>query len=1727
MSLVLRGGTPRWIWMLLMSLLPGSSYAQWLTGGPSPLPTVAPQAAYTVVNAFPTLTFPLSTDAPVAMATPPGRTNELFIGGLFGKVYVITNLLAPTKTVFLDISSNTFAPGATLSESGLVGLAFHPQYAQNRQFYVFYTRTNRLEGKTYDTLSRFQTDPTNPWRALPESEQILISQWDRSDVHQAGDLHFGSDGYLYVSLGDEGTQNDLFKNGQRIDQNFFSGILRIDVDERAGSLAPNPHSAVGGGYRIPPDNPFIGATSFNGRPVSAASVRTEFWAVGFRNPHRFSVDSLTGELYAGDVGGAREEEVDHIVKGGNYGWSYLEGTLTNPDTAIGTPPAGYTSLPPIYTYPHTGDDPNFTGHAVIGGLVYRETAYPDLYGKYVFGDVFSYHVWAMTLNPTGPPTVTRIATANRGMSSFAVHPGTGEILLCELFGGRISKLQRTSVAGDPTIPATLSASRVFSDTAALTPAAGAVPYEVMSTFWSDNAIKRRWFFMQNSSDRIRRDAGEQWNYPTGTVFVKHFDFEFEVGNPASRRRLETRVLMKTADATYGITYKWRPDGLDADLVPDSGLNESLLVNDGGIIRTQVWRYPGRSECLTCHNGSARHVLGFNALQLNRNVTGGTGTPVNQLALFSGLGVFDTPIPNPDALPRLTAITDTSASLEARFKTYIEVNCSYCHQPGGLGRGVWDGRFATPLEQSGIINGNVMDDLGVPGARVILPGDPSSSVMWKRVAEMGVNHMPPLGTSVLNTTGISLLEQFINSYAPPVVDRTVWQIGQDAPPGTRTPTTFAEFSLPNYKVDAAPGAVTRQLGDPEYVADANPGADDDFYFSGDYPAGFNGLTAARSVPSDEPAWAWERAHTLSDPNNRFHFVLSPAQVAAGSKFRIRFELSSGGYSVGGVTQPGFGTHDFSVRFRNGAGTTTPLFTQRFTQSTDATVEFLATAVGATAGPNTIELVRTGPAAPNTSYWMEYDVVRFEQVVPLNTAPVFTAVNTQSIPELVSWSLNLVATDADVPANTLTYSLVSGPEGLTVAPTGVVSWSPTEAQGPSTNLVTVKVTDNGTPPLSATQQFTVIVLEVPDAPLAARTVWQIGVDSPLGTGAPATFAEFSLQNGRVDPPPGAVSRLPGDPEYVAGANPGPDDDFYFAGDYPAGFNGLVANWTVPSDEPSWSWERAHTLSDPVNRFHFILSPVQVAAGSRFRLRFDLPTAGISVNGAGVAIYGTHDFVVRFRNGAGVATTLYTQRLTQPTDATVEFLATDVGATTGPNTIELTRTGPAAAGTSYWLEYDVVRLESLGGAANTAPTFAALGTQTIPELVPWSTTLVAYDADVPANLLTYSLVSGPSGMTVSPYGGVLSWIPSETQGPSTNLVTVKVTDNGTPSLSATLQFTVLVLDVADQPGAARNVWKIGEDAPPTATLYSNYSEFSPPNYRNDPRPGAVTRLPGDPQYVAATNPAADDDFYFKGVYPVGFNGLNAALTVPNDEPTSAWKYDQALGDATNRFHFILTAEQVAANARLRLSFEFPTGGSIVGGVVVPGFGTHDMVARFRNAAGQQTAIYSARLTQRTNTWVEFAATDVGANAGANSIEIVRTGPWDAGVKPWITYDYVRLESLAAPSGLVPPASKVTTFGARKSGAAPMFAPVRTPSLAPGHVSVEGAEFLTLTYVQPAGSDYVVEVSEDLVTWNPAQVVTVSNTLLNGQSNVTVRDTVAIGNGPLRFLRLRVPTSSAEISE
>jgi glucose/arabinose dehydrogenase len=367
---------------------------------------------------------PLTFEQPVAIVTAPGETNRLFVVEKPGRIVAVPDLAQPRRTVLLDLADRV---GDAAGERGLLALAFHPDFARNRRFYVWYTYTH--DGRSEDRLARFTLSAANPAVADPASEQVILSQADEASNHNGGQVLFGPDGYLYLSLGDEGRANDSFQNSQRIDKDFFSGIVRIDVDARPGNPAPNPHPAVGSGtYAVPRDNPFVGATTFNGAPVDPARVRTEFWAVGLRNPWRMAFDPATGQLWCADVGQNSVEEINLIVRGGNYGWNYREARLAGPR---GGAPAGTTFLDPVWDYPRD------QGNSVSGGFVYRGQRYPDLDGHYLFADYASGRIWA--LRPDGNRRVSadrvRQIAQLPSVTSFGLDPRTGEILVASLTAG--------------------------------------------------------------------------------------------------------------------------------------------------------------------------------------------------------------------------------------------------------------------------------------------------------------------------------------------------------------------------------------------------------------------------------------------------------------------------------------------------------------------------------------------------------------------------------------------------------------------------------------------------------------------------------------------------------------------------------------------------------------------------------------------------------------------------------------------------------------------------------------------------------------------------------------------------------------------------------------------------------------------------------------------------------------------------------------------------------------------------------------------------------------------------------------------------------------------------------------------------------------------------------------------------------------------------------------------
>jgi len=682
--------------------------------------------------------------SPVAIASPPGDT-RLFIADREGKIYVIPDLDNPVPEVFLDIGGRIESGSG---EEGLLGLTFHPDYATNGYFYVFYTHTNADEFIVHDdTLARFSVSAADPNLGDASSEMIMIQQpgdrWGRN--HNAGDIKFGTDGYLYVSLGDGGNHG----NAQEIDDDFYSALMRIDVDGRPGNPVPNPHPSVVGTYWIPADNPFIGATEFDGEAVLPAEVRTEFFAVGLRNPWRFNIDPPTGMIVLGDVGEGSYEEVNVITSGGNYGWPYREG----PDEET-PPPAGTTLIDPINAYDRDG------GLSVIGGIIYRGSRLPELNGRYLFTDWGNGEIRAVVPDGNNPVDYEVIATSfGFGPRAFGKDPRNGDVLIA--YGNSVRRLVRNETGTTDTLPQMLSATGAFSDLTTLTPEAGILPYEINAPFWSDGAVKSRWFSLPDVSDAIGFDAPEPFTFPTGSTWIKHFDIEMTEGDPSSRRRLETRFIVKTEDEIYGVTYRWNSAQTDAVLVPEEGASEDLTRMIGGSPVVQRWEFPSRSSCLSCHTASGGWALGFDGPQLNRDASFGAEIH-NQLSALDIMGYFETSPPEHRSLRALAPASETSISTEFRARSYLQANCAQCHD--GSGVAAWDARLSTPLASAGIIDGILNDNGGDTANRVIAPGDPAHSMMLARMSTRGPTQMPPIGSHVVDAEGVALITAWINDLA---------------------------------------------------------------------------------------------------------------------------------------------------------------------------------------------------------------------------------------------------------------------------------------------------------------------------------------------------------------------------------------------------------------------------------------------------------------------------------------------------------------------------------------------------------------------------------------------------------------------------------------------------------------------------------------------------------------------------------------------------------------------------------------------------------------------------------------------------------------------------------------------------------------------------------------------------------------------------------------------------
>jgi uncharacterized repeat protein (TIGR03806 family) len=312
------------------------------------------------------------------------------------------------------------------------------------------------------------------------------------------------------------------------------------------------------------------------------------------------------------------------------------------------------------------------------------------------------------------------------------------------------------------MPALLSQTGAFKDLRNLVPTDGLIPYDLVVSFWSDGASKLRWISVPK--EPIGFAPTGEWTFPAGLVLVKTFELPVDAADPAAKRRLETRLLVRDSNGgVYGVDYKWRPDNSDADLLTSS-LTEDIPVKAAdGTTYTQTWYYPSRQNCLECHNTRAGGVLGLKTRQMNHDFTYPSGVTDNELRTWNRLGLFKPGFQDAD-LPKfakLAAADDTTRSVEDRARSYFDANCSHCHRPGGTVAN-FDARYDTPLDSQGLIDGRVLIDERIDRARVIAPNDIWRSIAYMRVNTVSEVRMPPLARETIDEKGVALLQQWITS-----------------------------------------------------------------------------------------------------------------------------------------------------------------------------------------------------------------------------------------------------------------------------------------------------------------------------------------------------------------------------------------------------------------------------------------------------------------------------------------------------------------------------------------------------------------------------------------------------------------------------------------------------------------------------------------------------------------------------------------------------------------------------------------------------------------------------------------------------------------------------------------------------------------------------------------------------------------------------------------------------
>jgi putative heme-binding domain-containing protein len=674
-----------------------------------------PPEPYKVVSSFPALKF----NRPTSIEEVASQ-NRLLITEMGGKVFTFPKASkTDTPDLLIDLAASL---PKDLADKGvsLFDAELHPRFTDNRQFFVCYVHPDK-GGHT--RVSRFTLTADSPPKAEAMSEEVVIT-WP-SGGHNGGCLEFGQDGMLYISTGDGSGPNppDGLTSGQDV-SDLLGSILRINVDKKSGDKL----------YTIPADNPFV--ENKLGLP--------EIWAYGLRNPWKFGADPVTGNIFAADNGWETWEMVHKIVRGGNCGWPVMEGRAAlRSEVKPGPTPI----LPPVKDHHHS------EANSVIGGPVYRSSKLP-LAGSFIYGDYITGTLWAIRPDKDNSYTHTTLCDTDLRIVAFTQGSG-GEVYVLDYdLTGQIYEIVPSGLKDTTaTFPRRLSETGLFKSLKTMEPAEGVVPYEVIVSRWIDRARGRRFVAIPvNAQIKFSTGPGSPATYPEGTVFVKHLSLP--QGTDLQELPLETQILHFENGKWHPYSFLWDDAGQEATLVDSIGASRAIQegnpVNKEQLPPGRTWHVNAVNECKLCHNAESGNVLGFVSLQLS-----GLDTLASQ-------GVIPPLEPSSEPRELLTNPHDAEAGLDARARSYLHVNCSMCHQPGGNAIVSFYLRRDMPFDKLNTHKGTGIGTFGMQNAKIIVSSDPYRSVLMYRMSKLGYARMPYIGSRVVDGAGVALIEDWIRS-----------------------------------------------------------------------------------------------------------------------------------------------------------------------------------------------------------------------------------------------------------------------------------------------------------------------------------------------------------------------------------------------------------------------------------------------------------------------------------------------------------------------------------------------------------------------------------------------------------------------------------------------------------------------------------------------------------------------------------------------------------------------------------------------------------------------------------------------------------------------------------------------------------------------------------------------------------------------------------------------------